>query len=105
MNTGFDPSRRVPTAPVIGRLALVFAWVMEVNALIVRVASGGARPSPVKLGIVTALTIAGTIYELTWRKRHKVYDQPSPILTNRQSWLVLALVVFYLALGGWLFVP
>src|SRR5262245_12335376 len=50
-----DPNRRVPTAPVIGRFFMVFTWVLEINVLILHVASGGVRPPSGKLLAVTAL--------------------------------------------------
>jgi uncharacterized membrane protein AbrB (regulator of aidB expression) len=89
------PDQSVPTAAIIGRIALIMAFVIELNF-------GWARQPPAKFLAVTAVAAIAIAYKLTWRKRHKVYDQPRPVLTNRQSWAVIALVVAFLALAGWL---
>jgi hypothetical protein len=80
-----DHNRHVPTAPLLGALALVFAWVIERGALAGRLATGGKWPLTYKFWVVTAITVLATIYKLTYRQKHKAYDQSSPIATNFQS--------------------
>ena len=90
---------------MVGRVALGFAWCIELMALIASLATGGKFPTATKYWVVTAITVLATIYALTFRQKHKVYDQPSPIATNFQSWLVLGIVALYFAICLWVFWP
>jgi hypothetical protein len=99
-------SRFAPTGPLLGPLALLFAWIIELLALGARLLNGGKWPASHKFWVVTAITIVATVYKLTYWRQHKAYALPSsPIATNSQSWLIVGLVAFYLAIGAWLFIP
>lgn len=101
---------RVPLAPQIGLLSLIFVWVLELNALMIHFVSHGTRPTREKLCVLTGLTIAATVYKLTVRRRHKDFDKYIRTgsrlkLSNLHSWAVVGLVIFYLAFTAWMFMP
>ena len=101
---------RVPLAPQVGLLNLICVWVLELNALVLHFESHGTRPTQVKLWSLTGLAVAATVYELTLRRRHKAFDKYIRTgsrlkLSNLHSWVVVAVVLFYLAFAAWIFMP
>ena len=100
-----QPSNTVFLAPVLGGLALVVIWVIEILVLLAKLCSGGNWPAAAKCWVVTGLTIVATIYKLTLWKQHRIYHQQSPVLNHTQSWVVIGLVVCYLVFCGWLLTP
>jgi hypothetical protein len=100
----------VPLAPILGLLALTLFWLLEFWAVVIHFASHGSQPTAFKLWLLSGMTAVATVYKLTLRRRHKVYDKfirtgPRLKLSNFHSWAVVSMVLCYVVFATWILMP